>query len=79
MQANSDVIRGEVQEFPLDWEETRCWAGKAFSKERMESVGIFAGSLAAFLGLLGLVEYAMYQAVQNWSVSGVGASVFGFF
>jgi hypothetical protein len=79
MQANSDVIRGDVREFPLDWEETRCWAEKVFNKERLGSAGVVAGGLAAFLGLLGLVEYAMYQAVQSWSVSGVGASVFGFY
>jgi hypothetical protein len=79
MQANSDVIRGDVREFPVDWEETRCWAEKVLNRERLKSAGIVAGSLAAFLGLLGLVEFAMYQAIQNWSVSGSGAAVFGFF
>ena len=79
MQANSEVIRvrADVQEFPLDWEETRCWAERVFNKERLESVGIMAGSLAAFLGFAGLVEYALYQALQNWSISGVGPTVFG--
>jgi len=37
------------------------------------------GGCGAFLGLVGLVEYSLYQALQNWAISGVGATVFGFF
>ena len=74
MQASTDVIGAEVQPLPLDWEETRCWA-----KSRLQSAGIAVAGVAAFLGLVGLVEYALYQALQNWTVSGLGASVFGYF
>ena len=73
MQANSDVMRSETEGLTVAWEETRCWA------ERLASVGIAVGGLAAFLGLVGLVEYSLYQALQNWTISGVGPAVFGFF
>ena len=74
MQANTDVLTNEVQVLPLDWEETRGWA-----KSKLQSAGIMVAGFAAFFGLVGLVEYAMYQMVENWTVSGVGAAVFGFF
>ena len=74
MQANTDVLANEVQVLPLDWEETRGWA-----KSRLQPAGVAVAGFAAFLGLVGLVEYAMYQMVENWTVSGVGASVFGYF
>ena len=79
MRANGNVIRNEAPAVPLDWEETRCWAARVLSSERIARAGIAAAGLAAFLALVGLVEYSLYQAVENWSVSGVGASVFGFF
>ena len=79
MQANSEVMRGEAQGLTVAWEETRCWAERLFTRERMASAGIAAGGLGAFLGLVGLVEYSLYQALQSWTISGVGPSVFGFF
>lgn len=79
MRANSDVIRNEAQGLPLDWEETRCWAERVLSKDRMAQAGITAAGVAAFLALVGLVEYSLIQAVENWSISGGGVSVFGFF
>jgi hypothetical protein len=74
MQANTDVMGTEVQTLPLNWEETRCWA-----KSRLQSAGIAVAGVSAFLGLVGLVEYVLYQALQNWTVSGLGAAVFGYF
>ena len=74
MQANTEVIGNEVKPLSLDWEETRCWA-----RSKLHSTGAAILGVAAFLGLLGLVEYAMYQAVQNWSVGGLGVSAFGYF
>ena len=74
MQVSTDVIGNEVQPLPLDWEETRGWA-----KSRLHAAGVAVAGVAGFLGLVGLVEYALYQMVQNWTVSGVGVSVFGFF
>ena len=79
MQANSEVMRSEAQGLTVAWEETRCWAERLFTRERMASAGIAAGGFGAFLGLVGLVEYSLYQAMQNWSISGVGPTVFGFF
>lgn len=79
MQANSEVMSGEVREFPLAWEETRCWARRLLQRDRVARVAVTAGGLAVFLGLVGVVQYALYQAVQNWSITEVGASVFGFF
>ncbi len=79
MQANSEVMSGEAREFPLAWEETRCWAKRLLQRERVVKGVLTAGGLAVFLGLVGAVQYALYQAVQNWSITGVGASVFGFF
>ena len=79
MRANSEVMSGQVREFPLAWEETRCWAKRLLQRERVIKAALTAGGVAAFLGLVGVVQYALYQAVQNWSISGVGASVFGFF
>ena len=74
MQATTDVMGNEVQALPVDWEETRCWA-----KSKLQSAGIAVAGVAAFLGLVGLVEYSLYQALQNWTVSGAGVSVFGYF
>jgi hypothetical protein len=74
MQANTDVMGTEVQTLPLNWEETRCWA-----KSRLQSAGIAVAGVSAFLGLVGLVEHVLYQALQNWTVSGLGAAVFGYF
>jgi hypothetical protein len=79
MQANSEVLRGEAEGLTAAWEETRCWAERLFNRDRVASVGIAAGGLGAFLGLVGLVEYSLYQAFENWSISGVGPTVFGFF
>jgi hypothetical protein len=45
----------------------------------MASAGIAAAGLGAFLGLVGLVEYSLYQALQNWTITGFGPSAFGFF
>jgi hypothetical protein len=64
----------QVQAFPLDWEKTRCWA-----RERLEVAGKTAAGVAVFLGLVGLVEYALYQMVQNWEMTGVAAAGFGYF
>jgi hypothetical protein len=79
MQANSEVMRGEAEGLTVAWEETRCLAEGLFTRERMASAGIVAGGLGAFLGLVGLVEYSLYQALEGWTISGVGPSVFGFF
>jgi hypothetical protein len=79
MQANSEVMRGDAEGLTLAWEETRCWAGRLFTRERVASAGIAAGGFAVFLGLVGLIEYSLYQALQNWTISGVGPSAFGFF
>jgi hypothetical protein len=79
MQANTGVIRNEAQALPDAWEEARCWATRLWSRERLASVGIAVASVAAFLALVGVVEYALYHAVQNWSISGVGPAVFGNF
>jgi len=75
MQANSEVMRVEAEGLNVAWEETRCWAEEVFARERMVS----AGAVGALLGLVGLVGYSLYQALQNWSISGVGPAVFGFF
>ena len=72
--ASTDVIGTEVQPLPLDWEETRGWA-----QSKLHSAGVAVAGVAAFLGLVGLVEYALYQALQNWTISGVGVSLFGHF
>lgn len=74
MLATTDVIGNEAQPLPLDWEETRSWA-----KSKLGSAGVSVAGVAAFLGLVGLVEYALYQMVQNWTVTGVGISAFGYF
>ena len=74
MQASTDVIGHEGQPLPLDWEETRGWA-----ESKLHSAGVAVAGVAGFLGLVGLVEYALYQALQNWTVSGVGVSLFGYF
>jgi hypothetical protein len=79
MQANSKVMGSEVREYPLTWVEASCWAERVFTRERLVSVGMVAGGLAALLGMVVLVEYSIYQAVQSWTMSGVGATVFGFF
>ncbi len=74
MQVSTDVIGNEVQPLSLDWEKTRGWA-----KSKLHSAGVAVAGVAAFLGLVGLVEYALYQMVQNWTVTGVGISAFGYF
>lgn len=74
MQVSTDVIGNEVQPLSLDWEKTRGWA-----KSKLSSAGVAVAGVAAFLGLVGLVEYALYQMVQNWTVTGVGISAFGYF
>ena len=74
MLATTDLIGTEVQPLPLDWEETRGWA-----QSELRSAGVAVAGVATFLGLVGLVEYALYQALQNWTVSGVGVSLFGYF
>ena len=79
MQANTGVIGNEVQAPSLDWEETRCCAERVLSREKLVSAGIWVAGVAAVLGLLGLVEYALYQMAENWTVSGLGVSVFGYF
>jgi len=72
--ASTDVIGTEVQPLPVDWEVTRSWA-----ESKLHSAGVTVAGVAAFLGLVGLVEYALYQALQNWTISGVGVSLFGHF
>ena len=79
MRANGDVIGSEAPGVSLDWERTRCWAERALSKDRLAQAGIAVAGLAAFLALVLLVEYSLFQAVENWSISEVGASVFGYF
>ena len=74
MLASTDLIGTEVQPRPVDWEETRGWA-----EGRLRSAGGAVAGVGAFLGLMGLVEYALYQMLQNWTVTGVGVSLFGFF
>jgi|GEM_PF-2881011 len=73
MATTTDVMGTEAERLPVDWEETRCWA-----KSKLRSAGIAVAGVAAFLGMLGLVEYALYQMVQNWTVTGVGISAFGY-
>jgi hypothetical protein len=79
MQANTDVIRNEAGALPLTLEEARCRVAGLRISERLVSAGIVVGGVAAFLGLVGLVEYTLYHIVQNWSISGVGPSVAGLF
>ena len=74
MQVSTDVIGNEVQPLSLDWEKTRGWA-----KSKLHSAGVAVAGVAAFLGLVGLVEYALYQALQSWTISGLGVSLFGHF
>ncbi len=79
MQANTDVIRNEAQALPAAWEEARCRAASLCSRERLKTLGAAIGGVAAFLALVGVIEYALYHAVQNWTISGVGPAVFGAF
>jgi hypothetical protein len=79
MQARTDVLDNDVPALPLDWQEARCCAERVLSREKLVSAGIRVAGVAAFLGLVGLVEYALYQMAENWTVSGVGVSVFGYF
>lgn len=79
MQANSQVLENPVPEVLLDWEEARCRAKRLVSKENMVEAGIAAGAFTAFLAVVALVEYSLYQAIQNGSVSGIGTAVFGYF
>ena len=72
--ASTDLIGTEVQPLPVDWEVTRSWA-----ESKLRSAGVAVAGVATFLGLAGLVEYALYQALQNWTISGVGVSLFGHF
>ena len=72
--ASTDLIGTEVQPLPVDWEVTRSWA-----ESKLHSAGVAVAGVATFLGLVGLVEYALYQALQNWTVIGTGVSVFGYF
>jgi hypothetical protein len=74
MPANTDVMTNEGQGLPIDWEKTRCWASS-----RIKPAGKAVAGLAAFLGFAALVEYALYQMVQNWTIVGGGAAAFGFF
>ena len=74
MLATTDLIGTEVQPLPLDWQETRGWA-----QSKLHSAGVAVAGVTAFLGLVGLVEYALYQALQNWTITGAGVSVFGYF
>jgi hypothetical protein len=79
MQANSEVMGSEAQGITVAWEETRCWAERLFTSDRLVSAGVAVGGLIAFLGLVGLVEYSLYQAFENWKISGFGPMAFGFF
>ncbi len=74
MQANTDVLTNEVQGLPVDWEETRCWA-----RQRLQDAGKAAVGIAAFLALAGLVQYALFQALENWTVTQMGPAVVGVF
>jgi len=74
MLATTDLIGTEVQPRRVDWEETRGWAAG-----KLSSAGGAVAGFAAFLALMGLVEYALYTALQNWTVSGLGVSLFGYF
>ena len=79
MRANNHVLGKTVPKNPFDWEETRCWAEALLSRQRLNQAVVAAGAFSAVLALVGLVEYSLYQAMQAWSFSGVGPSVFGFF
>lgn len=79
MEANTNVIRNEAQAPPLPWEEAPGWAERGFTWERVKDTGKIVAGFAAFLGLLGLVEYALFQMVQNWTLSGAGAAAFQIF
>jgi hypothetical protein len=79
MQANTSVIKNEAPASPVAWEGARGYADRVLTRERRRSSGQFAAGVAAFLGLLGVLEYALYQMVQNWTVSGIGASMFHVF
>jgi protein-S-isoprenylcysteine O-methyltransferase Ste14 len=80
MHANTDVIRdqAQVQAPSVDWREARWWAEGKLNRERVKSGAVVVAGVVTFLGLLGVVQYALYQMVQNWSVTGPAASVFGF-
>jgi len=72
-------MENTAPEILLDWEDARCRAKRLFSRERIAAAGITAGVFSALFGTVALVEYALYQAIQSGSVSGIGASVFGYF
>jgi hypothetical protein len=78
MRANTNVIKNEAAR-TVTLEGARCYAERFMTKERLRSAGIRMAGFAACLGLLGVVEYALYQMIQNWTVSGVGASMFHIF
>lgn len=79
MQADSKALGSPVQDVRSAWEETRRQAKRLFNTEKMAAAGVAAGALAAALALVGLVECAVHQAVESWSISGVGVGMFGFF
>lgn len=75
MQATVESVEVMVQDLPAVWDGIRSLAQKAFTGESMVAAALISATLAG----AGILQYTLYRALENWTITGCGVASFGFF
>lgn len=66
MEARSEVLGHWAEQISTDWEQTRSWAQRIFSRERIGSVVLLGSTVAILVAIL----FSLYRAVQSNTIVG---------
>jgi len=75
MQANFENVEVSVQGIPAAWDCIKSWTERVFTKENMLDVALFSATLAS----LAVVQFALFRALESWTITGGGVASFGVF
>jgi hypothetical protein len=64
MQPISGVLKTLDRELHLGWRQLRCWAERAFTKQRIAEVAIFTSTLT----IIGVVLFYLIGAMQDRTI-----------
>lgn len=75
MSTSTEALRHTGHGLHVDWEYMRRWAGRVFTRERIEGFALAAASGAVVTTVL----VALYRAMETASYAGAGVAAAGAF
>lgn len=75
MQANVETAKVFVGDVSTAYERIKSWTVRVLDRENLKDLAL----VSATLGGVGILQYALYRTLENWTITGGGVASFGFF